>query len=58
MQRPGGGNKSAVLEEQKQAEVLEWRKRRKGSRGQVRAKSCLASICGINESLKDGIHGP
>lgn len=32
MQRPGGGNESAVLEEQKQAEVLEWRKRRKGSR--------------------------
>lgn len=52
-----------MLEEPKQVAVLEWRERRKSS-GRlggvvtgVRAKSCLASICGISESLRAGIHG-
>lgn len=34
MQSPRGGNELGVLEEQKQAAVMEWRSRRKGGRSQ------------------------
>lgn len=34
VQSPRGGNELGVLEEQKQAAVLEWRSRRKGGRSQ------------------------
>lgn len=34
MQSPRGGNELGVLEEQKQAAVLEWRSRRKGGGSQ------------------------